>query len=116
MYDCWPLPLTGRLVGLAAGAAKLVAAYNRVAMLDQSEDVGRMGRSAKIRPAGILELGDLAKGFEWVACVGESELAHFNKGDFRVEGLGRRSGLRGIICRAATTHAGPFCRLQIERR
>ena len=115
MHDCWPLPLTGRLVGLAAGAAGLVAAHNRIAMLDQSEDMGRMCRSAKIWPAGILELGDLAKGFEWVASVGESELAHFNEGGFRVEGLGCRSGLRGMICRVATTHAGPFFRLQIDR-
>lgn len=63
---------------------------------------------AKVRPAGILELGDLPEGFERVACVGEGELAHYNMGAFSVNGLGCRGVLRAIIRRATTTHAGSF--------
>ena len=112
-YD-WPLSPAGRFIGLTAGAIGLIAAYNRVAMLHQSEDMGRMRWGAKVWPAGVLKLGDLAEGFKWVACMGEGELAYYNMGNFSVKSMGCRSGLGAMICRAATTYAGPLFRFRVE--
>ena len=73
-----------------------------------------MRGGAKVWPAGILELGDLAEGFKWVACVGEGEFTHYNMRNFGVNDLRRMSRLGAIRCRAATANAGPFLCFQIE--
>ena len=76
--------------------------------------MGGMRRGAKVWPAGILELGDLAEGFKWVACVGESEFTHDNMRNFSVNDLRLMSRLGAIMWRAATAHSGPFLCFQIE--
>ena len=50
--------------------------HDVVALFDQAKEMCRVCRSSEVRPVGILQLRDLAHGFEGVLVVAEGESAH----------------------------------------